>query len=188
MEVRPATVSDAKRAIARWHRHNKPPVSGLFAAAVARGAGDPEPCGVAVVGRPSAQELQDGRTCEITRVATDGAYNACSMLYAACRKAAAALGYRRVYTYTLATESGASLRAAGFVIDERLPPRESWSCPSRPRVQVDLFGNEQRPPGAKVRWVWPAEARKADGKGTGNGSRDDRFGARPDAAGGDRGA
>jgi len=112
-------------------------------------------CGVAIVGRPVARMLQDGFTAEIVRVATDGTYNACSKLYAACRNAAKALGYRRVFTYTLASESGASLRAAGFVVDEVLPPRETWSTPSRPRHQTDLFGNERRPPEAKVRWVWP---------------------------------
>ena len=157
LSVRPISIQDAKAVIAKWHRHNKPPQSGLFAVAVENG----HLCGVAVVGRPMARELQDGWSCEIIRVATDGAHNACSKLYGACRAAARSLGYRRVYTYTLQSESGASLRAAGFVVDAELKPRPTWSCPSRPRVQTDLFGNQQRPPEAKLRWVWPTSARKA---------------------------
>ncbi len=156
LTVRPISIADAKAYIAKLHRHNKPPVSGLFAVACENG----HLCGVAVVGRPMARALQDGWTCEVIRVATDGARNACSLLYGACRSAARALGYRRVYTYTLKSESGASLRAAGFVVDAELAPRPTWSCPSRPRTQTDLFGNEQRPAEAKVRWVWPAEARQ----------------------------
>jgi hypothetical protein len=104
--------------------------------------------------------LQDGATCEIIRVATDGADNACSMLYGACRAAAKAMGYKRVYTYILDTETGASLRAAGFVKDAELPARPTWSRPSRPRVQTDLFGIEQRPAGAKVRWMWRASGKQ----------------------------
>lgn len=152
--LRPITITEAKAFIARWHRHNLAPVSALFAVAVEDG----DICGVATVGRPSARALQDGFTAEITRVATDGSYNACSMLYGACRRAARALGYRRLYTYTLAEESGASLRAAGFIVDQKIPARVSWSTPSRPRQQTDLFGKARRPAQAKVRWLWQREA------------------------------
>ena len=151
LELHPITVTDARALIARWHRHNLPPVSALFAVAV----GNPEICGVATVGRPVARRLQDGWSCEITRVATDGTYNACSMLYGACRRAASALGYRRIYTYSLMSESGASLRAAGFKVDAEVPARQTWSVPSRAREQVDLFGADRRPTGVKVRWRWP---------------------------------
>jgi len=53
------------------------------------------------------------RGVEVTRVATDGTPNACSLLYAAAWQAAKALGYRTLLTYTQKGESGASLRAAG---------------------------------------------------------------------------
>ncbi len=148
--LRPITMQDAKSYIARWHRHNIPPVSGLFAAAVEV---DGEIVGVATVGRPTARMLQDGWTAEITRAATDLTKNANSKLYGACLRACRALGYRRVFTYTLKEETGASLRAVGFVVDAELPARKTWSCPSRPRTQTDLFGNERRPAGPKLRWV-----------------------------------
>jgi hypothetical protein len=158
LELQPITMQDAKAVVGRWHRHNRPPVSGLFAVAAAASA---EVVGVVIAGRPVARPLDDGATVELTRNCTDGHRNACSFLYGAARRAAVALGYRRVYTYTLQSESGASLRAAGFVVDAVLEPRETWSCTSRPRMQTDLFGGEQRPAEAKVRWVWPAEARQA---------------------------
>src|SRR5215468_10390775 len=106
-----------------------------------------------ITGRPVARALQDGWTCEVLRVATDGAPNACSLLYGAACRAARALGYRRVVTYTLATEPGSSLRAAGFERDKGVRAEKTWGRPSRPRVQTDLFGEAQRPTGAKVRWV-----------------------------------
>jgi hypothetical protein len=107
--LRPCTITEARRFIGRHHRHSAAPSSGLFAVAV----GNPELCGVALVGRPVARRLDDGWTAEITRVCTLGERNACSMLYGACVRAAKALGYRRIITYTLASESGASLRATG---------------------------------------------------------------------------
>lgn len=156
--VAPQTISAAKEAMARGplrHRHCEPPRSGLFAVAV-RCAETCELHGVAIVGRPVARGLQNGLTCEILRVATDGARNACSMLYGACVRASRALGYTRVVTYTLAREPGISLRAAGFKRCAEVAPRTSWSCASRPRRQRDLFGNDRRPAGAKVRWEWDA--------------------------------
>jgi len=66
-------------------------------------------------------------------VATDGTPNACSMLYAACWRAAKALGYRRLVTYTQDGETGASLRAAGWHVIAARPPRPGWDRPSRPR-------------------------------------------------------
>ena len=127
-ELVPVTITEAKDFVAKHHRHNRPPVSALFAVGV-EAAG--ELCGVAIVGRPVARGLQDGFTCEVLRVATDGTYNACSQLYSACRRAAKALGYRRVYTYTLASAPATALRASGFARDADLPTRPTWSTPSR---------------------------------------------------------
>ena len=130
----PITRADAQDFIARHHRHNRPPAGDLFRVAVT--AGD-EVVGVAMVGRPVSREIQrqEPQTAELIRVCTkDGApRNACSMLYGAARRAAWALGYTRLITYTLKSESGASLKASGYrVIGER--KGRSWNCPSRPRV------------------------------------------------------
>jgi hypothetical protein len=95
--------------------------------------------GVAIVGRPIARHQDDGWTLEVNRCCTDGAKNACSMLYAAAWRAARALGYRRLITYTLPAEGGASLRGAGWrcLGERRTHP---WNCPSRPRVETPLLG------------------------------------------------
>lgn len=150
MKLVPCTITDARRFVAHHHRHNDAPQGGLFAAAVEK---DGELVGVAIAGRPVARLLNDGETVEVLRVCTTGTPNACSMLYGAMARAAKALGYRRLITYTLAEEPGTSLVAAGWQRDAELAARPTWSTPSRPRTQTDLFGAERRPPGPKVRWL-----------------------------------
>lgn len=149
MTIAPCTISAAKDFVARHHRHNKPPVSGLFAVAAQQ---DGTVRAVAIVGRPVARALDKGRVCELTRLCSDGTANACSLLYGAAARAAKALGWDKIITYTLASEPGTSLRASGWRREAELPPRPTWSCPSRPRQQTNHLGEQQRPPGAKVRW------------------------------------
>lgn len=88
---------------------------------------------MASVGRPVARGWDERVVAEVTRLATDGTRNACSFLYGAARRAALALGFRSVITYTLASESGVSLRAAGFRF-VRVVKGRSWDTPSRRRV------------------------------------------------------
>lgn len=143
--VRPISFNSAKGWIAANHRH-QPAITGwLFGVEIVDATGR---VGVAAVGRP-ARMLQDGVTCEIVRVATNGAPNACSFAYGALRKAASALGYTRIVTYTRPDESGASLRAAGFRF-AGVSAGGEWSRKGRPRKSaVD--------PGPKLRWVWYAK-------------------------------
>ena len=136
----PVTLAQANEFVRRLHRHYKPVVGHRFSVGVTNGLLR----GVAIAGRPVARMLDDGLTIEITRVCTDGHANACSMLYGAACRAAKALGYKVAITYTLGTESGASLRAAGFVMIAKTKDAQ-WSRPSRPREQRDLIGD-------KVRW------------------------------------
>ena len=66
----------------------------------------------------------------------DGTKNACSMLYGAAWRAAKALGYRRLITYTLPAEGGASLKASGWnLVGER--GGGNWNVKSRPRIDTD---------------------------------------------------
>jgi len=131
LSIVPISIQDAREFVARHHRHHRPPLSGLFAVACADLGGGI--VGVAIVGRPVARELQDGFTAEVTRLATDGARNACSMLYGAAWRAAKALGYRRLVTYVLASEPGTSLRAAGWSLVAEVRGR-SWNTAGRPRI------------------------------------------------------
>jgi hypothetical protein len=141
LAICPISISDAKAFVAACHRHHRAPTGGLFAVAAAKRG---QIVGVAIVGRPVARALDDGYTAEVVRLATDGARNACSLLYGAAWRACRALGYRRLLTYTLPAEGGASLRAAGFRVIGRAGGG-SWSCASRPRV-------DRHPLQEKLRW------------------------------------
>ena len=156
LRIVPVTLETANGFVRRLHRHNKPVTGYKFAVGVeaqTRLADGPEwvLCGVAIVGRPVAPRLDDGRACEITRLCTDGTPNACSMLYGAARRAARALGHDPVYTYTLPEEGGASLRAAGFRIDKEDAggPARLWR--NRPGRTVAPVGDDLI--GGKWRWV-----------------------------------
>lgn len=100
--------------------------------------------GVAIVCRPVARLFDDGWTLEVSRTCTLGQPNVNSMLYGAAWRAAKALGYRRLVTYTLASESGASLRAAGWRVVAQRRPRPGWDMPGRRRTNDSTAHNVQR--------------------------------------------
>jgi hypothetical protein len=131
LTVSPITLRAARAYVKANHRHAPNIQGGLFAVGAEV---DGQLVGVAIVGMPVARMLQDGRTVEIRRVCTDGTRNACSFLYRVCVRVANAMGYRRVLTYTLESESGASLRGAGFEVTRRTKA-EHWSRPARQRSQ-----------------------------------------------------
>lgn len=137
----PVSLAQANEHVAAWHRHNRPVPGSKFQV----GCSDQDGIlrGVAIVGRPVARMFDDGDTLEVVRVATDGTRNANSILYGACQRAAFALGYRRLVTYTQAEEGGASLRAAGWKVIAERPARVGWSAPSRPRDN-ETYRSSQR--------------------------------------------
>jgi L-amino acid N-acyltransferase YncA len=142
--VTPITLREANAFVAQHHRHHDPARGCICVLACSEGD---VVRGVAIVSRPVARHLQDGFTAEVVRLCTDGARNACSLLYGAAWRACRALGYRRLVTYTLPEEGGASLRAAGWkCIGEA--GGGSWSSPSRPRVDT-------HPLQVKLRWEAP---------------------------------
>ncbi len=141
MSIVPMTLRDARAYVDAVHRHHRAPQGGLFAIGLAEGE---QIVGCAIVGKPVARMNDDDWTAEVTRLATDGSRNACSMLYGAAWRAARALGYRRLITYTLATEPGTSLRAAGWRVVGQTSGG-SWNVPSRPRI-------DKHPLEPKLRW------------------------------------
>jgi len=144
LALRPVSLREANRFVADHHRHHGPIRGHKFAIAVADRHGDFR--GVAIAGRPVARHLDDGTHLEVLRVATDGTPNACSLLYGAIARAGTAVGYRRadILTYTLDTEPGTSLRAAGWVPIARTRG-QTWARPNRTRA-------DRHPTGDKVRW------------------------------------
>lgn len=148
--MRPISLREANRFVDLHHRHNGPARGHLFSVGLEDDEGDL--VGVGIASRPVARRMQDGFTFEVVRVCTQGHPNANSMIYARLTRAARALGYRRGITYTLESEPGTSLKAAGWVPDAEVPAAPTWSRQDRPRDQTDLFGEERRPPEAKRRW------------------------------------
>lgn len=141
ISVVPVTLREARAYVDQVHRHHRAPQGGLFAIGASDGAAI---VGVVIVGRPVARMLDDEYTCEVTRLASDGSRNVCSMLYRAAWRAARAMGYQRLVTYTLASEPGSSLLGAGFrLIGEA--GGGSWDRPIRPRVDT-------HPTALKLRW------------------------------------
>jgi len=146
MKIIPVELQTANDFVRAHHRHSRQTVGHKFSIGVEF---DGKLCGVAIVGRPIARHLDDGMTLEVLRVCTDGTRNACSALYGAARRAAKALGYARVVTYTLKEEGGASLRASGWRCDgEAGKPARHWH--SRDGRRVEPVGNDLI--GGKFRW------------------------------------
>jgi hypothetical protein len=132
MTVERITLEEANAFVAKHHRHHGEVVGHLFSIGA---ASDGHIVGVAIIGRPVSRHRDDGATAEVSRLCTDGTRNACSFLYGASARAAFALGFKRIGTYILASENGASLRASNWrMIGET--SGGSWSRPSRPRIDT----------------------------------------------------
>lgn len=140
MEITPINFDEANAFVSRYHRHHRPMQGCKFCVAVSEGD---LVVGVAIVGRPVARKIDDGWTLEVNRCCTDGTKNACSMLYGAAWRAAKALGYRRLITYTLPEEGGASLRASNWKMIG-LAGGGNWNCKSRPRIDTAEFLRGQK--------------------------------------------
>jgi len=129
MKVIPLSLHKANVFVNQYHRHNKKTArnGGKFA------VGAHDDClglvGVAIVGNPISASFMDGFTAEVLRTCTrpDAPKNTNSFLYGACRRVWQAMGGRRLLTYTLKSESGASLRGAGWFPAAEVPPtKEGW--------------------------------------------------------------
>ena len=124
----PVSLAQANEFVRQHHRHHKPVAGHKFSIGCAENG---RLCAVAIVGRPVSRYLDDGFTLEVNRLCSDGTKNACSILYAAAARAARAMGYHKIITYTLDTESGASLRAAGWT-NAGLAGGKAWTGSRHP--------------------------------------------------------
>jgi len=133
LEIVPMTLREANAYVEQNHRHHGPVAGHKYSIGLSDGE---KIVGVAIVGRPVSRHLDDGWTLEVNRLCTDGTKNACSMLYAAAWRAARAMGYKRLITYILESENGASLRAAGWKCVGQAGGLR-WTGERRP--EVDLY-------------------------------------------------
>lgn len=141
LTLQPITYPEACEFISLHHSHHLPPQGWKFGIAVNDGE---KVVGVVTVGRPVARHLDDGLTLEVTRNCTDSTPHVASMLYGAAWRAAKALGYKRMITYTLKEEAGTSLKAAGWKVLYETRGG-TWNSEARKRV-------DKHPTGQKVLW------------------------------------
>ena len=142
----PLTIKKANEIVRDFHRHNEP----VHIAKFAIGAEcDGELVGVCIVGRPVSRVLDDDYTVEVRRccVFDDSPKGTCSFLYAAAWRAWRAMGGRKIITYTLQSESGSSLRGAGWSVVHKTSKRNDIGWGNRDNRQMQ---NVSREP--KFRW------------------------------------
>lgn len=142
----PMTLAEANEFVRNFHRHNKPTAGHVFSIGVSDGD---TLVGVAICGWPVARNLDDGMTLEVYRccVVDNAPKGVCSFLYSRAWRAACALGWSRLVTYTLQSESGASLRGAGWKIVNQSPGATGKAWQNRPgREWQEVVGQ------AKFRW------------------------------------
>ena len=133
LHLTPITLREANAFVENCHRHRGQVAGHKYSIAV---SDNEKVRGVCIVGRPISRHLDDGWTLEVNRCCTDGAKNACSMLYGAAWRAAKAMGYKKLITYTEKTESGASLLASNWALIGEAGGG-NWNVKSRPRVDTD---------------------------------------------------
>lgn len=144
LEVREIHLRDAEAFVNLYHRHLVGPVGHIFSLGCLI---DGVMVGAAIVSRPVSRHLDDGKTVEITRLASNGTRNVCSKLLGAARREAGRRNHTRVVTYTLSAEPGTSLRAAGFHCDGPAGGGK-WSRRGRRRA-------DRQPTERKLRWSSP---------------------------------
>ena len=148
MNIRPCTLRQANEYLKLFHRHSKRVAGCKFSICAYK---DNKLVGVAIVGRPVARKLDDGLTGEILRTCTDGTKNVNSFLYGACQRIWKEMGGSKIITYTLDTESGISLRAAGFVIvaeTPAFPKGKGWTTRKNREWQPKVHSQK------KFRWQY----------------------------------
>lgn len=126
----PLTLAQANEFVEQHHRHHHRVQGHKFSIGCEC---DGVLAGVVIAGRPVSRYLDDGYTLEVTRLCALGGRNVCSFLYAAAARTAKEMGYRKIVTYTLDTETGASIRAAGWYC-AGLAGGKHWTGIRRPRT------------------------------------------------------
>lgn len=140
MKAIPIELKEANAFVQKLHRHHNPVHRDKFRIGCINDNG--ELIGVVQCARPVSRCLDDGKTLEVVRLCSDGTENVCSFLYSRAARIAKEMGYKKIITYILESENGASLRASGWH-KEAESHGGSWNTPSRPRElisqQLSLF-------------------------------------------------
>lgn len=132
MKLQPISLKRAREFVNAHHRHNLAPAGHRYSIGLYhydRDFGESLLAGCVIVSRPVSRHLDTPGYAEIVRLCTApwAPKNTCSRLYRAAWRSWKEMGGEKIFTYTLQSESGASLRAAGFTV-EALLPAKSGSC------------------------------------------------------------
>ena len=154
LTLTPINLKTANAFVQQYHRHHKPTRGHKFSIGVSDSG---SLVGVAICGRPVARRLDDGYTLEINRLCTDGTPNVC-IAHCPCRPVCGSIeDTAKVVTYILDTESGVSLKAAGYVCEGRAGGLE-WNGERKPKMA------NQYPYQMKTRWVKKIEKEGMNGR------------------------
>jgi len=129
--VIPMELKQANAFVYNFHRHHKPVQGHRFSIgcmdemSVVRG--------VCIVGRPVARNTNAHDVLEVTRLCTDGTKNACSFLYSAAARIGKAMGYKKIQTFILDSETGSSLLASGWHFELKTPGGQWIHTDGKPR-------------------------------------------------------
>ena len=157
LKIGPISIAKANQYIEQHHRHHGKKTGCRFAIGCFEGG---VLHGVAICSNPVARMADDGLTLEVSRLCTDGTYNACSMLYSACARIAKDMGFKKIQTYILASEQGTSLKASGWKKEAENVGNLDWFSAKNKRqrernkkpIQMSLFEQKKPPKELKQRW------------------------------------
>lgn len=140
--------------VVKHHRHHKERQGAIFSLGLFY---DLNLIGVAIVGRPSAKGFNMVTHIEVYRLCLiDDVENGCSILYSSCARIAQEMGFHNIITYILKSESGTSLKAAGWILVDDNCGGTKWNSGTkikRTNKRVTLFGEELKyPEQKKQRW------------------------------------
>lgn len=149
MRIVPLILREANDFVEQWHRHSSRTSNdgGKYAIGLEH---DGVLVGVAIVGRPIAQLLQVEGAAELLRLCTSPTCpkGGGSKLHARARRIWQLMGGTKLHTYTLAKESGATMRGAGLAAPAAIVRPRQWpSTEERPRAPRPIADEP------KVRWI-----------------------------------
>lgn len=153
MKIRPIELKVANKYIVENHRHHKQVQGHKFSIGLFM---EEKLIGICCCGRPVSRHLDNGFILEVTRLCTDGTKNACSKLYSAAARIAKELGYDKIITYILESETGHSLKATGWECEATNVGGLKWKRNDGERTDsvTDLFGTVKKYPNEKKqRWI-----------------------------------
>lgn len=139
LELTPIKQKEANKFVETFHRHHGKVTGSVFQIACSE---NNKIIGVIIVGRPVSRHLDDGWTLEVNRLCTTGEKNVCSKLYAAAWRVTKNLGYKKLITYILNTETGITPRAAGWKYIG-IKGGGTWNNNSRPRIDTHPIQQKQ---------------------------------------------